>query len=191
MVSQQNNTNRLTPMHHDRSMPSSGLEKTGTLDTFAHDTRNDILILAMFELRPWDKGEVQLFQLQEKLNAYVSFVLDGEMAEMFPHLKEKPVRIELRTLHEPSEQALGFIARAQEQLSHQQISLEVVLIKEQLDGCRCDHLGAECCGGPSMIALNQSDCCKEDQAMECCGGGCDTTVAEKVSADHECCGSHH
>jgi hypothetical protein len=105
------------------------------LDAFAHDTREDLLVLAMFEMRPWEHGEHQLYQLQEKLNAYVSFILDGEMKESFPHLADKAVRIELRTAHEPSEHALGFLERARHQLSLQQISLEVVLIGEERSGC--------------------------------------------------------
>jgi len=180
MVSQHNTTRHtLTPPVHDRSMPHSGLEKTGTLDAFAHDTQKDLLILAMFELRPWDLGEIQLFQFQEKLNAYLSFVLDGEMEETFPHLKDKPVRIELRTLHEPSERALGFIERVQDQISHQQISLEVVLIEEQLDGCRCNHDGAECCGGPSMLSMNTSTCCQSEKSEGCC--------SEQSITEMSCC----
>jgi hypothetical protein len=140
-------------LHHDRSMRNSGLEKTGTLDALVHDKDNNQLILAMFELRPWNLGELQLFQLQEKLNAYLSFILDGEMEESFPHLRSTPVRIELRTLHEPSQEALGFLERVKNQIAHQQIALETVLIEEQMDGCRCSHQGAECCAGPSMRSI--------------------------------------
>ncbi len=43
----------------------------------------------MFESRPWDDSDLQLFQLQEKFNAYVSFLLDGEMAEAHPELAGK------------------------------------------------------------------------------------------------------
>ena len=73
--------------------PGSGIERTGMLDAFAHDTREDVLVLAMFETRPWDLGELQLYQLHEKLNAYVSFILDGEMKDNFPHMIGKPIRI--------------------------------------------------------------------------------------------------
>lgn len=148
------------------SSSSSGLEQTGTLDAFVHDKQNDLLILAMFELRPWDQGELQLFQLQEKLNAYLSFVLDGEMEETFPHLKGKPVRIELRSLHEPSEQALGFLERAQQQLSHQQIELQVVHIEEQLDAC--GHDGGRCCNDVATSSKNESTCCQDEKSSESC-----------------------
>lgn len=157
-----------TSCRHDRSMPHSGLEKTGTLDAFVHDKDRDQLILAMFELRPWNLGELQLFQLQEKLNAYLSFILDGEMKESFPHLIGKPVRIELRTLHEPSEEVFGFLQRVKDQIAHQQIAFEAVLIEEQMDGCRCNHQGAECCHGPAMMSIGQKNCCRENHQHRCC-----------------------
>jgi hypothetical protein len=129
------------------------------LDAFAHDTRDDVLVLAIFETRAWDLGDRQLWQLQEKLNAYVSFILDGEMADNFPHLKGKPVRIELRTVHEPSERAMGFLGRARDQLALQQIALEVVLIGEIQGGCCGGSGGGGCCGGsPTPSQSDQGGC---------------------------------
>jgi len=144
----------------------ASLERTGMLDAFAHDTREDLLVLAMFETRPWEYGERQLFQLQEKLNAYVSFILDGEMKENFPHLVGKPVRIELRTTSEPPQRAMEFLGRARDQLGLQQIDLEVVLISDDQPGC---------CGG--------------SQASDggCCGGG--QTLPDELS--HGSCGCGH
>ena len=143
--------------------PGSGIERAGMLDAFAHDTREDVLVLAMFETRSWEHGERQLFQLQEKLNAYVSFILDGEMKENFPHLIGKPVRIELRTSHEPSERALGFLGRARDQLALQQISLEVVVIGEvaaDSGGCCGGNAETGCCGSSQVV---------EQQAKGSCG----------------------
>lgn len=154
--------------------PGSGIERAGMLDAFAHDTREDVLVLAMFETRSWEHGERQLFQLQEKLNAYVSFILDGEMKENFPHLIGKPVRIELRTSHEPSERALGFLGRARDQLALQQITLEVVVIGE----VRVDQ-GNEtgCCGGVSSVGGG------------CCGGGADHHLYQTPAQEsHGPCG---
>ena len=122
----------------------SGIERTGMLDAFAHDTREDVLVLAMFETRQWEHGELQLYQLQEKLNAYISFILDGEMKETFPHLVGKPIRVELRTAHEPPQRAMDFLGRARDQLALQQIGLEVVLIGEQQESGCCG--GGGCCG---------------------------------------------
>jgi hypothetical protein len=108
----------------------SGLEKPGVLDAIAYDSRTDRVVLAMFETRPWTGGEGQAFQLQEKLNAYASFILDGEMAETYPDLTRKRVCIQLRTIHEPDDRTLGFLKMVREQLGFQEIDLETVLISE-------------------------------------------------------------
>ena len=41
--------------------------------------RKNEVLLVMNEPRPWDGSELRLHELQEKFNAYVSFLLDGEM----------------------------------------------------------------------------------------------------------------
>jgi hypothetical protein len=120
----------------------NGLEHPGVLDALAHDTRADKVVLAMYEVRPWTGKEVQLFQLQEKLNAYVSFILDGELQESFPDLASKSVEIQLRTLQDPDAKALEFISRAREQLALQQITFEIVPLRRAegdcgLTGCDC------------------------------------------------------
>ena len=103
----------------------SGLEHPGVLDLLVHDSNRGVVILAMFERRPWEGGDHQVWQLQEKLNAYASFLLDGEYAETCPQFAGVPVVIQLRTLHEPSPAALELIERAGEQLRFQEIGLEV------------------------------------------------------------------
>jgi len=127
----------------------SGLENPGVLDAFACDERTDRVVLAMFEPRPWTGGDQQAFQLQEKLNAYASFILDGEMVESYPELKSKRVCIQLRTFHEPDDRTLGFLKMVRDQLAFQEIDLETVLVSpdDEMDaptddgtcggGCNC------------------------------------------------------
>jgi len=110
-----------------------GLEVPGNLDAMIVDENVQYVILAMFERRPWTGGDLQLWQLQEKLNAYASFALDGEFAEAHPELAGYPICIQLRTLHPPSSQALGLIELARQQLSFMEIGLEVWNIAETDD----------------------------------------------------------
>jgi hypothetical protein len=117
------------------SSSMSGLQNPGVLDAFAHDTRADKLILAMYELRPWSGEESQLFQLQEKLNAYLSFILDGELGEAFPDLAAKPVEIQLRCAHEPDPRTIDFVDRIRGQLALQQITFEIVRLDEAPGDC--------------------------------------------------------
>jgi len=121
-----------------------GLAHPAVLDAFAHDKRRDTLILAMYETRPWNGAEDHILQLQEKLNAYASFILDGEMAESFPHFADKPVEIQLRTKHQPDPLALGLLQQAREQLALQQIGLETIKIEDVEEfepTCGCGHGG--------------------------------------------------
>src|SRR5437868_409773 len=105
----------------------SGVEQTGVIDFFAFDPKSDEVVLAMFEPRPWDNSERQLFQLQEKFNAYVSFLLDGELAEAHPDLAGKGARIELRCAQMPEGRALDLLGAIHDQLALQEIRVEVIV----------------------------------------------------------------
>jgi hypothetical protein len=118
-----------------------GLEHPGVLDALAHDTRADKIVLAMYEVRPWTGEESQLFQLQEKLNAYLSFILDGELEESFPDLAAKSVEIQLRTASDPDANALEFISRVREQLALQQITFEIVRLHQGEGDCGSTDCG--------------------------------------------------
>jgi len=104
-----------------------GIEQTGVIDFFAHDTKTDEVLLVMFESRPWDGSELQLFQLQEKFNAYVSFLLDGELAEAHPELADRNARIELRCNDMPKGRALDLLNSIHDQLAFQDIRVEVIV----------------------------------------------------------------
>ncbi len=105
----------------------SGVEQAGVIDFFAHDTKADEVLLVMFESRPWDDSDLQLFQLQEKFNAYVSFLLDGELADVHPELVGKNGRIELRCAEMPGGRALDLLNAIHDQLALQEIRVEVIV----------------------------------------------------------------
>jgi hypothetical protein len=123
---------------------NNGLEHPGVLDALAFDPETDRLILAMYETREWTGGDSQLFQLQEKLNAYLSFALDGELKEAFPQFAEKRVQIQLRTIHLPDERGADLMQRMREQLAFQQIEFAVVQVGEDESGGGCGHGGCGC-----------------------------------------------
>ena len=102
-------------------------DRTGVIDMIAHDPKTGEAVLVMNEPNEWDGSDEQLLSLQERFNAYVSFLLDGEMAEAHPELIGKPARIELRCTHMPDERALELLAQIHDQLAFQEIRLEVVV----------------------------------------------------------------
>ena len=70
------------------------IEDAGSVDLVVA-RRDGTVILSMFEDRPWDGSEERLRQLEEKVSAYLSFVVDGHMAEQHPDIKAKQVLIRL------------------------------------------------------------------------------------------------
>ena len=120
--------------------PTGGIEQAGVIDFFAHDTKTDQVLLVMFESRSWDDSELQLFQVQEKFNAYVSFLLDGELAEAHPELADKNARIELRCADMPKGRALDLLNSIHDQLAFQDIRVEVIVEDRSGscgEGCTC------------------------------------------------------
>jgi len=107
--------------------PPSGVEQTGVIDLFGRDEKTGEVLLVMFEPRPWDGSDLRLFQLQEKFNAYVSFLLDGEMTDAHPELAGKQARIELRCVQMPDQKALDFLNTVHDQIELQDIRLEVIV----------------------------------------------------------------
>ena len=111
-----------------------GIERADIIDFFAHDTRRDEVLLVMFESRRWKNSDRQLFQLQEKFNAYISFLLDGEMKDAHPELAGKNARIELRCVEMPTGRSLDLLHAIHDQLALQEIRVEVT-VQERSGGC--------------------------------------------------------
>jgi hypothetical protein len=106
---------------------SNSKNRAGIIDVIAHDPKTGEVVLVMNEPNKWDDSDEQLLTVQERFNAYASFLLDGEMAEAHPELAGKPVRIELRCAHMPDTRALELLGLIHDQLAFQEIKMEVVV----------------------------------------------------------------
>jgi hypothetical protein len=116
----------------------TGVANAAVIDVFGVDQKTDEVLLAMNEPRPWDGSDERLHELQEKFNAYVSFLLDGEMVAAHPELTGKAARIELRCDHMPDERALGLLNLIHDQIALQDIKMEVIVAKQECGGaCSC------------------------------------------------------
>ncbi len=123
---------------HQQDGSSTGIANPGVIDLFGVDQKTGEVVLAMNEARPWDGTDERLHEVQEKFNAYVSFLLDGEMVAAHPELAGKPARIELRCDHMPDEQALGLLNLIHDQIALQDIKMEVILAQKGCgEGCTC------------------------------------------------------
>jgi hypothetical protein len=115
-----------------------GVANAAVIDLFAIDQKSGEVLLAMHEPRPWDGSDERLHEVQEKFNAYVSFLLDGEMIAAHPELAGKPARIELRCDHMPDDRALGLLNLIHDQVALQDIKMEVIVAQQGCgEGCAC------------------------------------------------------
>ena len=125
---------------HDQEQEVSavGVANAAIIDLFAVDKKTGEVLLAMHESRAWDDSDERLHELQEKFNAYVSFLLDGEMIAAHPELAGKPARIELRCDYMPDERALALLNLIHDQLALQEIKMEVIVADRGCgEGCAC------------------------------------------------------
>lgn len=113
---------------------ASGIEQTDVIDVIAHDPKSDMVTLIMREARPWNGSDEQLFQLQEKLNTYLSFALDGEMHEAYPQFVGKPVRVQLECHGMPDERTLHFLQHVRQQIAFQEVDLQVRVYSHAEEG---------------------------------------------------------
>ena len=102
-------------------------ERTGIIDVIAEDKKTGEVVLVMKEPNEWNGSDEQLLALQERFNADVSFMLDGEMAEAHPELAGKRARIELRCAHMPDTRALELLGLIHDHLAFQELKLEVIV----------------------------------------------------------------
>ena len=105
--------------------------RLGMIDMIGHDAKKDEVVLVMNEPHPWDASDARLHHLQERFNAYVSFLLDGEFGESHPELVGKRARIEVRCAQMPDARALDLLGMIHDQLAFQEIEIEVV-VREKL-----------------------------------------------------------
>jgi hypothetical protein len=119
------------PQPHAASVSASGVENPAMIDLVAHDPSTDELVLILRETRPWDATDRRLFQLQEKLNSYLSFLFDGECAEAYPELVQKQCRFQLECLELPDARTLTTLEKMRTDLAAQKIDF-VVRVRESL-----------------------------------------------------------
>ena len=112
------------------SQPSFGVANPRGLDALAFDKETGEIVLIMVEPRPWDGSEQRIFQLQEKVNAYLSFALDGELFDTFPQLTGKPIRLQLDCAVPPDSMTEHFITAVRDHIALQDMKFAVRIVGE-------------------------------------------------------------
>ena len=123
--------------NHEEENAATGVANPAVIDLFGLDQQRDEVLLVMREDRLWEGSDDQLHDVQEKFNAYVSFLLDGEMLAAHPELQGKKARIELHSASMPDERGIALLEMIHEQLELQDIGMEVIVADAGSCGAGC------------------------------------------------------
>jgi len=102
----------------------SGIADTNTIDLVAQEADGTVLLI-MFEERRWGSDPDQVSQLQEKINLYAAYILDGSVARHYPETAGQPVRIRLDCAERPTGHFAHLTAYAASQLEAHAIGFHV------------------------------------------------------------------
>jgi hypothetical protein len=101
---------------------ASGVENPNVVDLI--EAGEGTVTLVMNESRGWG-GYEQLRQIEEKINRYLGYVLDGYLVQHYPEHEGEPVTIRLECRDEPAGDVLDFLAEARAAIEGVGVGFEV------------------------------------------------------------------
>jgi hypothetical protein len=102
-----------------------GVENPMLVDLITRDAADDRVVLVMIERRPWGASPRQFTQIEEKINRYLGYVLDGFLVQQYPKYEGLAVRIRLDCAEAPHGDAVGFVAAARHAIESHGLELAV------------------------------------------------------------------
>jgi hypothetical protein len=109
----------------------TGVQNPAIIDLITLEKATDTVVLVMIERRPWGDAQPQLApqitQIEEKVNRYMGYVLDGFLAEQYPQYRGKMVRIRLDCAEEPHGESARFVAAMTDAIERHGIQFAMVV----------------------------------------------------------------
>jgi len=90
-----------------------GVQNPMIMDLITLDPTTDCVVLVMMERRAWGADPRQLQQIEEKINRYLGYVLDGFLVQQYPQYSGKSVQLRLDCAEAPHGVAASFVEAAQ------------------------------------------------------------------------------
>jgi hypothetical protein len=88
------------------------LDQENAVDAIGMEIATNCVVLSIVDPWSWDDQAAHLLALQAKLNAYLAFIANGELIEIYPNAAGKHVRIEIISRYPLPEIAERFLAGA-------------------------------------------------------------------------------
>jgi hypothetical protein len=102
----------------------AGVRHPNVVDVITMDPNTDECVLVAVEDRRWGDPS-NLVQLQQKMEFYLAFALDGELATKFPETHDKRVRVRLECAFAPPAEVRAVLARLERGLRDCGVGFEV------------------------------------------------------------------
>jgi hypothetical protein len=102
-----------------------GVQNPAMMDLITTDPESGNVVLVMVEHRAWDASAQQLRQIEEKINRYLGYVLDGFLAEQYPQYEGRKVTIRLDCAEHPAGEAIRFLAAAKHAIEAQGLAFAI------------------------------------------------------------------
>jgi hypothetical protein len=102
-----------------------GVQNAKMIDLITLDAESDEVVLVMIERRPWGASDRQFAQIEEKINRYLGYVLDGFLVQQYPKYEGKRVRLRLDCAEAPHGEAVRFVNAAQHAIEAQGLAFAV------------------------------------------------------------------
>jgi len=110
-------------------MPT-GLRHPDIIDEVAHQAKDDSVVLTIREDTAWDGSDERIAALRSKINTYIAFVVQGQLAKNYPDLVGKPIVISLRCIqHRPDERTIRFLDEANAKVTRYGIQIRVLVVE--------------------------------------------------------------
>jgi hypothetical protein len=85
------------------------VERVDVVDFVSINSRGDV-VLTISDHLSWDGGSWHLQILQEKVNAYISYIESGQLLESYPDGRGRRPVIALKAMYEPNKSGFELIA---------------------------------------------------------------------------------
>jgi hypothetical protein len=107
-----------------------GVQNPTLVDLITVEPDSQKVVLVMIERRPWGAEPKQFGQIEEKINRYLGYVLDGFLVQQYPQYEGRPVIIRLDCAEEPTGEAARFVAAAGHAIGTHGLEMAVNVLRQ-------------------------------------------------------------
>ena len=105
-----------------------GVQNPAIVDLIEMDPASGRVVMVMTEQRAWNGGPEQFRQIEEKINRYMGYVLDGHLVTHYPQYEGRPVAIRLDCAEPARGESARFVDAAGHAIRAHGLEFEVNVI---------------------------------------------------------------